>query len=156
MAEKRSISYRLGAVARILSMTHYRSIDLQSIVAHTMPAIRLNQILLLEDVEGNPTAFLTWAYLTDEISRTALSGGLPVLQLGDWNGGVHLWIIDIVVIDDNIRVLLRRFIQIASRGHKVVMGIRGEGSSRSIKRVRILSRSSFTSGDPDGSGLAKS
>ena len=59
------------------------------------PPLRLGQWYFERDADGNLSAFLTWAYLTDEaadgyVTRTRL------LQASDWDAGDQLFFIDLI------------------------------------------------------------
>ena len=67
---------------------------LADIDARLMPPLVLDQckIWLRERI---PWAFITWARVNDEVNQR-LASGIGRLAPHEWNGGPHVWLVDVV------------------------------------------------------------
>jgi len=72
-----------------------------------MPPIRLGQIAFSFTSHGIATGYVVWAYLTDEVAAEVAVKAGRTLQLGEWNEGTRLWIMDVVAPFGNVAALLR-------------------------------------------------
>ncbi|WP_081063680.1 toxin-activating lysine-acyltransferase [Burkholderia multivorans] len=87
----------LGCVASLmLAKPTVSNYELARLTAWILPAIELRQIKVFFDASGNPAGFVTWAFLSDDVSRTVASGGF-ISHLSEWNEGRDLWLIDLSI-----------------------------------------------------------
>lgn len=59
-----------------------------------LPPVILDQCRLYTK-EGIPFAFFTWAKVSDEVDAR-LRGGQPTIAPHEWQGGDHIWMVDMV------------------------------------------------------------
>jgi cytolysin-activating lysine-acyltransferase len=85
----------LGPVAWLYGRTQDRRfLFLSDLDWAVMPPITLDQCRLF--MKGKmPFAFITWAFVSDEVHQRLL-GGLNKLAPHEWKSGNHLWLIDVV------------------------------------------------------------
>lgn len=134
------ISYLLGAVVRVLLMTDRRTLDLYSLAAQLLPAIRLNQLWVLEDARRAPLGYAAWAYLSDEVSAARLRDPAHLLHASDWNEGHNLWLVDVAAPEGRLPELLRQAAPAAVRGHTRVFGARPRGDTIRPVELSLPSR----------------
>jgi len=59
------------------------------------PAIKMRQFLILRNKKGEPIAFVSWAFVNDDIEKRLLKGSLK-LKPSEWKSGDKMYIIDII------------------------------------------------------------
>ncbi|WP_416222055.1 toxin-activating lysine-acyltransferase [Sphingomonas sanguinis] len=106
----------LGKAADLLFKTSRRSFSLASAHLWLTPPIRLEQMAIRQDVRGSWSAYITWAFLTDEMSNEILNDP-PFLHVSDWNEGENLWIIDAVALPGCMYRLAREVSRTVLRNH---------------------------------------
>lgn len=74
--------------------TQLKSLPLEAVDGRFLPPILLDQCRLYTR-GGIPYAFLTWALVSDAVDAR-LRSGQPGLNPHEWQGGEHLWLIDVV------------------------------------------------------------
>lgn len=85
----------MGEVAALMSVSPvHRYMFLGDVDWLVMPPIRLQQFRLLRK-KGVPFAFVSWAYISDEVEERLLSGAKR-LAPGDWHSGEKAFLIDVV------------------------------------------------------------
>ena len=57
---------------------------------YAQPALELKQYLILEDVDGSPLAYVSWAFLTIDAEVKYLNNPHSLLPM-DWAGGDRVW-----------------------------------------------------------------
>ncbi|MBI5790271.1 MAG: toxin-activating lysine-acyltransferase [Rhodocyclales bacterium] len=67
---------------------------LADIDARLMPPLVLDQCRIWFR-EGIPWAFVTWAKVSDEVNQR-LADGIGQIAPHEWNGGPHVWLVDVV------------------------------------------------------------
>ncbi|MDX8391213.1 MAG: toxin-activating lysine-acyltransferase [Mariprofundaceae bacterium] len=77
-----------------------------------LPPVILDQCRLYTK-EGIPFAFFTWARVSDEVDQR-LRGGEPRIAPHEWQGGEHVWLIDMVApfgsLDEMLAELRRDYL----------------------------------------------
>jgi len=86
----------LGYALQVMLATDRRSWRMASLQAFLEPPARLGQIEFLMNSHGQPRAFATWAFLTEEVEADLARDPARVLELEEWNEGTRLWIMDVV------------------------------------------------------------
>lgn len=111
----------LGSIVAVMmrqrEYLHYRIADL---AAWVRPAVELRQAKALFCSRGRPLGYITWAWLTDELSARFAAGEAPLLRPEEWNGGTHLWVMDLVALDRSLGVVIAALRSDSEfRGHPV-------------------------------------
>jgi len=91
-----SFQETLGHVCQILYSCTREEYPLAALKYWTAPAIELNQIALFKSLQGMPIGYMTWAFLSDEVSTRMEMDAINVLHISEWNEGLNLWILDFV------------------------------------------------------------
>jgi hemolysin-activating ACP:hemolysin acyltransferase len=71
------------------------------------PAARHQQLKLYFNSEGEPVAYVAWAFLTQAVAERILCKNDLTLHASEWNEGQHLWIIDLLVIGGHFPYVCR-------------------------------------------------
>ena len=102
------------------------------------PAIQLDQIAFSFNSQGVPLACATWAYLTDDVGREVASDPGRLLDLGEWNEGANLWIIDVIAPFGHARSFLSTLAATRLARFGEAWGLRRnrDGSIRRVVHVR--------------------
>lgn len=96
--------HRLGlATAAAMRSSRYCDYPIACIAVWIEPAILLNQIHFFYDLGGNLNGYLTWALLAQDTERRLIHDPEVLFHLSEWNEGDRLWIMDLVLIDGDIR-----------------------------------------------------
>lgn len=61
-----------------------------------MPAIAVRQTAFGFSGVGIPKAFMTWAYLSDEVTQDLAAKNDRPLRIDEWNEGTNLWIMTLL------------------------------------------------------------
>jgi hemolysin-activating ACP:hemolysin acyltransferase len=72
-----------------------------------LPAMLTHQICFLFDEDGNPVAYLIWAFLSPDVERRVLTSFRFELHESEWNEGSSLWIVDLVAPHGHLKNVLR-------------------------------------------------
>lgn len=89
--------YDLGCVFDVASRVgKYAKVGLVNLKLWVVPAIELDQIKIFYDERGAPTAYVTWAFVSDRSLRMLELGEVFYLNIHEWLGGEHFWITDLV------------------------------------------------------------
>lgn len=134
------ISYKFGAIIRIALATERRNLDLYSIAAQIMPAIRLDQVCILENSRRAPRGYAAWAYLSGEVLAALDRNPDTLLHASDWNEGEHLFIADCVAPHGDLAELLDLLARCAIRNHRTVYAMSRQPSGRRLLRIGIPRR----------------
>lgn len=117
---QRTVAHVLGEMSWLLTQSpNYSSYRLSDLEWMVMPAILLKQFKIFYDETQKPTAFATWAFVSEEI-ETSIKENVrekkPImLNAEDWRSGKNLWLIDVVApfttnennMMENLMVLLK-------------------------------------------------
>lgn len=121
----------LGCVVSLmLSKSMLSNRDLVRLNAWILPAIELRQIKVFFDAGGKPVGFVTWAFLSDDVSRTVASGGF-ISHLSEWNEGRDLWLIDLSIHRGGLAGVFRFISEKFSCEHDELFWLTRRGSSAS-------------------------
>jgi hemolysin-activating ACP:hemolysin acyltransferase len=101
-------SANLGRAIRILSSCKYRQSKLSELTPYLWPAILLDQIRFLYNSKGTPVAFITWAYLTNDVIDIITSNPSYIPDISEWNEGDQFFIINITAPFRNVRAMVRK------------------------------------------------
>jgi cytolysin-activating lysine-acyltransferase len=98
---------RLGmAAAMMTKSTEYCQYPIASLAVWIEPAILLNQIHFFRDAGRNVIGYMTWAILAEDTEHRLIDDPAVLLHLSEWNEGDRLWIMDLVLIDGNLRTAM--------------------------------------------------
>lgn len=87
----------MGYGCQLLKHTSRRSLSLHAVTTFLHPACKLSQIIIgLCAHRHTPRAYLTYAYLTDDVLDQFKAGSTRILDISEWNEGDNLFIMDIV------------------------------------------------------------
>lgn len=100
----------LGECVDVVFMSSGRSRSIADVYLSLVPAIRLNQFVMLTDSRGRPAAFAAWAYVTEESKDRLASGKARFLEIGEWNEGTHVWVSEFTARPGFCRALARRLV----------------------------------------------
>lgn len=101
------LSEAIGSAVRINMRTDRRHLKLASILGFVEPPCKLNQIIFLHNSRGKPVGYATWALVDEDTNLRLHSSSEPLLSLGDWNSGAHLWLMDVVCPLGGCRAILK-------------------------------------------------
>ncbi len=86
----------LGCVVWLLCQSKsYETWNMKNIYSQVLPPLITGQCRLFRK-QGKPFAFVTWAYLSNEVEKQYISGREP-LSPADWKSGTNFWFIDLVI-----------------------------------------------------------
>ena len=88
------ISQTIGDIVRVLLRTARRDKSIGMLQEFLVGAVHLGQVEIWRDRWDEPTGFVVWAFLDDEVSSQLRESGLKPLHQSEWNAGLNLWIID--------------------------------------------------------------
>jgi hemolysin-activating ACP:hemolysin acyltransferase len=122
--------------------TERKKLSIGALEPQLWPAIKLRQFLLLHDDRGFATTYLSWAFLSEEVSRERLAGNDRLLHLSEWNEGAFLWIMDLVAVRGGAKSILRTAFDGPLKGHRRVHGLRynSDGSIRRSVAVTVRAK----------------
>lgn len=100
------------------------------------------QYHLFKDGSGNLVGYMTWAFLADDTERRLVGDPAVLLHLSEWNEGDRLWILDFVVLNQDVR----RYVALARQvlaPHEQARSLRRreDGSLRKVMRWKSRFRS---------------
>ena len=96
------------ACASMMQSKVRRHFPLTSLVHWVRPAILLNQIRFFTDLSGQLAGYVTWASLSEETEKRWIDDPDTPLRICEWNEGDRLWVIDMVVLNGDLRRLMRQ------------------------------------------------
>ncbi len=107
MTQKKRLELIGEIVSLMLCSKLHRKYFINDIGSVVFPAIHFNQFRIYKDKNKAPIAFITWAFLSDEVEKKYLTGNYH-LKPEDWKSGENGWVIDFIapfghakkVIDD--------------------------------------------------------
>lgn len=105
--KSKEFAAQLGYACELLYSCSRRSFPLSAIEYWIAPAITLGQIKFFFDARGKPVAYLTWAFLSDEVSARMERDAINVLHISEWNEGLNLWALDLVAPYGHGRLVCR-------------------------------------------------
>jgi cytolysin-activating lysine-acyltransferase len=86
----------MGAVAWLMAHAPYHSQwDLFDFEREIVTPIELKQYRLYHSTNGEPTGFVSWAFISSEVKRSLVNRERP-MQLDDWNSGSLLLFYDFI------------------------------------------------------------
>ncbi|WP_081072106.1 toxin-activating lysine-acyltransferase [Burkholderia cepacia] len=118
------------AASLMLARPTVSNYELARLTAWILPAIELRQIKVFFDASGNPVGFVTWAFLSDDVSRTVARGG-GISHLSEWNEGRDLWLIDLSIRRGGLVDVFRFISEKFSCEHDEFFWLTRRGSSTS-------------------------
>lgn len=71
------------------------------------PAILHDHIRFFHGEDGKPVGYFTWACLAPDVEQRLLQDPDFLLHISEWNEGHSLWLMDMVLIDGDIRERIR-------------------------------------------------
>lgn len=119
--------YKMGFICTILFKTDRNGFRIAAIQAYILPAIQLGQVALVADSRGNPVAYATWAYVSDDVLEELSQNPDRILHVSEWNEGDNLCIIDVVALRNSVWRLIREIGRRAGASPKNVYAIRRRG-----------------------------
>lgn len=102
-----ALASQLGYACELLYSCSRKCFPLSALDYWVSPAILLKQIKFFFDHRGRPVAYLTWAFLSDEVSARMERDVINVLHLSEWNEGLNLWVLDFVAPYGHTRSVCR-------------------------------------------------
>ncbi|HWU78854.1 MAG TPA: toxin-activating lysine-acyltransferase [Caulobacter sp.] len=139
---------QLGFATELLFETERRQFRIAAIQAQIWPAIRLGHIEFDFDLRGAPSAYLMWAFVSDEVLAELQSDPARLLHLSEWNEGHNLWLVDIVAPRGGARRLLSRLRVERFADHDVAHATRRDAGGAIRKVVNLnLRRVGETTGE---------
>lgn len=98
----------LGLVASAMTKSSkYCQYPVACIAVWVEPAILLNQIHFFYDRSRNLLGYMTWALLAVDTESRLLNDPNVIFHLSEWNEGDRLWIMDFVLVDGDIRAVVK-------------------------------------------------
>jgi cytolysin-activating lysine-acyltransferase len=109
--------YCVGFAALLFGHSaHHRKYTCAELQAHFVVPYRLGQFRLYYNGDGDVTALVTWAWLSDHTLARVMDDDHYALHTSEWNEGTHLYIMDLVApfghFREVARDLLRTFPQV--------------------------------------------
>lgn len=98
----------LGHAVTVLAACPRNRFRLAAVYHFLSPPARLGQILFAFDSQGAATGYVTWAFLSSEVAGALATDPDRLMDLGEWNEGCQLWIMDVVSPWGGSAALLRR------------------------------------------------
>lgn len=97
-----------------------------------VPALMCGQCKIYFSQSGNPSAFVTWAFLNNEDHEQMLANGSepnlfengPNPDISKWTTGKNLWFMDAVALDGNIMAITRELRKTHFPDHEIANSIR--------------------------------
>lgn len=102
------------------------------------PAILLDQILLFDDEAGNLSGYITWALLAEDVENRIVSDPNVLLHISEWNEGDRLWIMDMVVLNGDLKRHLRHMLSQFSGFNEAKFIRRREDGT--VRKVSVFGR----------------
>lgn len=104
---KPPISLILGHVVGLaMSSPLHRNITLAELALLVAPPLQLNQYRLLSS-DGQIVGYLSWARVSDEVSKKLSASMLYRLQPNEWQSGNNHWVIDFIGPESLIESAMR-------------------------------------------------
>jgi len=69
--------------------------------------VLLRQFHIFKDAGGSIVGYMTWAFLAEDAARRLTDDPAVLLHLSEWNEGDRLWIMDFVVLNQDVRRFAR-------------------------------------------------
>jgi cytolysin-activating lysine-acyltransferase len=135
------ISRDFGTATILMQRTkRYRRVPIGALRAWLNPPIHLKQIrLFYSEDKGLPVAFITWAFLSDEIARRWCCNPRRPFHPSEWNEGTSLWIIDFVARRGYASSVIHYAHSNMFRGHLFARSVRHHADG-SVHKVTIWRR----------------
>ena|SRR5579859_4895040 len=100
----------LGAVSSVMMRSPiYCQYPVACLAEWIRPAILLGQYQLFHDHGENLVGYMTWALLSKEVEERLIHDPALLLHISEWNEGERLWVMDFVVLNQDVR----RFVRVA-------------------------------------------
>ncbi len=104
------------AVSCMLHNRNYSLYPIMSIYLWTEFAIQHSQIKFFFDMNGEPLAYATWAYLEADTVHRLINDPEFSLHPSEWNEGENVWILDFCCKPGFCRKILERLSQLRPWG----------------------------------------
>ncbi len=134
------VDLQLGAIVRTLLATPRKAFRIGALEPQVLPALEVQQAVVLRDNRGSVQGYALWAFVTDVVLNELVADPMRLLHRSEWNEGLNLVIMDFVALDGAARALARRLRMIELRGFEKAYAIRrtGQGAERvmTFKRRR--------------------
>lgn len=130
---------QVGIAAGLLGACDRKRFRIASLQYWLTPAIRLKQIKFFFDETGNPVGYLTWAFVSTEVSQSAMDDKVEWLHLSEWNEGLNLWIVDLVAPYGHAKNIALYARNVLFPHHEQAFAVRRADDGR-IRRVVQLRR----------------
>jgi hemolysin-activating ACP:hemolysin acyltransferase len=133
---------QVGLAATLMGQSpRYRGYPIAVIHLWLEPAIRHDQIKFFFDESGIPVGYMTWAWLTEDTEFRLIHDRTILLHISEWNEGDRLWILDLILINADIRTRLREAaIHFAHAEFASSLRRRSDGS---VRKVTVWNRTAF-------------
>lgn len=94
----------LGAICSVMMRSPlYCQYPVACIAEWIRPAVLLEQYCLWRDAGSNVVGYMTWAFLAEDTESRLIRDSSVLLHLSEWNEGDHLWIMDFVVLNQDVK-----------------------------------------------------
>jgi len=91
-----------------------------------VPPLRLRQAKLYRNDNGSPLAFVSWAFVSDEVDAR-LREGATKLRPDEWQSGPHLWVIELIAPVQDVEKVMETLRKTVFAGQAVsVMSMGGK------------------------------
>ncbi|MFT4255330.1 MAG: toxin-activating lysine-acyltransferase [Caulobacter sp.] len=126
------VDLQLGAIVRTLLATPRKAFRIGALEPQVLPALEVQQAVVLRDQRGSIQGYALWAFVTDSVLRELVADPMRLLHRSEWNEGLNLVIMDFVALGGSARALARRLRMVELRGFEKVHAIRrtGQGAAR--------------------------
>jgi len=122
------VDIQLGAIVKTLLATPRKAFRIGALEAQVLPALEVNQALVLRDKRGSVEGYALWAFVSDSVLHELLTDPMRLLHRSEWNEGLNLVIMDFVARGGGARALARRLRTTELRGFGRAYGIRRTAS----------------------------
>lgn len=140
MNSKQHYFTSLGMAADLMSRSApYQGYAVACLNEWIKPAILLNQILFFRNLGGVAVGYATWALLSEDVERRLINDPCVLLHLSEWNEGDRLWIMDMVVINGDVRHFIGQIYDAFASSYSRVKYLR-RGSDGAVRKVFTWNR----------------
>ncbi|KQV55621.1 MULTISPECIES: toxin-activating lysine-acyltransferase [unclassified Caulobacter] len=118
------VDVQLGAIVKVLLATPRKAFRIGALEPQVLPALNVDQAVVLRDQRGAVQGYALWAFVTDTVLHELLTDPMRLLHRSEWNEGLNLVIMDFVALPGATRALARRLRTRELRGFEKACGIR--------------------------------
>lgn len=106
--DSKPMALTIGVVAAILSKrVETARLPISWLYRHILPAVTHRQVKFFYNSRGEPSSFVTWAFLSPETEARIAACQTIDLHFSEWCEGQSLWIVDCVSNAVSLRHLMR-------------------------------------------------